>query len=119
MYINDILCRNLLHHQGTFYLVGEVLEVCTALGIGTCILDLALYALQGKQSHGARLGSYGTAQSLETVDEQNGQCALQSLAVVANALAVLCLGKADANDVGNVLVGRVEVVQTVQTAYEQ
>ena len=114
-----ISCRNLLHHQGTFYLVGEVLEVCTALGISTCILDLALYALEGKQSHGARLGSNGAAQALETVDEQDGQSALQSLAVVADALAVLCLGKADANDVGNVLVGRVEVVQTVHASYEQ
>ena len=93
--------------------------MCTALGIGTSILDLALYALEGKQSHGARLGSNGAAQSLETADEQNGQCTLQSLAVVANALAVLCLGKADANDVGNVLVGRVEIVQAVQASYEQ
>jgi hypothetical protein len=57
----------LLHRQGTLYLVGEVLEVCTALGIGTCILDFALYALEGKEYVGTGLGSNSAAQALEAI----------------------------------------------------
>ena len=117
--VNVILCRYSLHYQGTLYLVGEVLEVCAALGIGTGIPNLALYALEGKESVGAWCRGNSFAQALEAVDEQYGQSVLQGLAIVAYTLAALSLGEAEAYDVGNVLVGRVEVVQVVHAVYEK